>query len=745
MISKVSWTQEEIAQGTEIYFPPHHLEQPKARAMPITRTSVKTAKRLEQLEANALTVIPSNERDADILRKRAARSKTAEVFVPAISDKAWERRVRLLNDPPAFLKYYFRDRYTRPFGKLHYKLMDSILEIAKHGGRKAVAAPRGRGKTEITKGMLNYLMLAAITVFPVPIGQTTDHARKIYEDFRRKVMVNERLAEDFPDVCYPVMALEGAPQRAGRQHVGGELTGIVWKTEELCLASLPEELRGPGADGNPIDYGKTRMQYRGLDGAIRGINVEGDRPDFVLIDDPETRESAQHQGQIDTRTNTLERDIAGLAGEDYYLSICMLTTIQNRFCLSWNYTDRKKKGAWQGERYGWVEQWPKHMDMWDDYIALRHKDQEEGDSYGKTATQFYLDNREKMELDFDLLSDNYKELVLEDGTVCVHSAYQEVFNAIADTSMDDFCTEYQNDPPAQEEIQQLTLTAAKVQSRILDTGKGAIPTGTQCVTLGIDLGKRACHWTAVAWDEEGCIGSIVEYGVVEIAGLNIESDAEAVEHAQLAALEVWAEEMLQEYNPLICLVDSGTFTDAAYEFCRSQGDPFYPAKGWDPGRFRLPPKQTEEKVPFLNAWAHWPINEQVWLYNVQTEWWKDWLQKRFLQQMKDEAGHRRDGSMGLYHHGGDLKLHLSFAHHMVSEFERWIPKEGKELVRDWYVKSRNNHWLDSTALACAAAGTVDIRLVQRSQQTLEQQLEQHGQSVERMKTRDGQNFLASQR
>jgi len=265
-------------------------------------------------------------RDKDIERKRQANSEAARIEIPACENP--QRRERCLADPERFLKTYFKDRYTRPFGKLHHRLIDEIMGIAIRGGRKALAAPRGRGKTEITKGMIAYIIFAGLRRFPVPIGQTADHAKQIYQDFREKVMICELLAKDFPEVCYPVIDLDNSPLRAKKQHVDGEKTRIVWVAEQLRLPDVPERYRGP------IDYGGVRMVYRGLDAAIRGINISGDRPDFILIDDPETRESAKSPSQTENREAILDRDVAGLAGEDYELAMAMLTTVQNRTCLS---------------------------------------------------------------------------------------------------------------------------------------------------------------------------------------------------------------------------------------------------------------------------------------------------------------------------------------------------------------------------------------------------------------------------
>jgi hypothetical protein len=96
------------------------------------------------------------------------RAESTRIWIPSCVDP--QRRERCLADPELFLKTYFKDRYPRPFTKLHTAIIDALVEIATTGGEKALAAPRGRGKTEVLKGVLCYLILAGLVRFPVPIS-----------------------------------------------------------------------------------------------------------------------------------------------------------------------------------------------------------------------------------------------------------------------------------------------------------------------------------------------------------------------------------------------------------------------------------------------------------------------------------------------------------------------------------------------------------------------------------------------
>ncbi|MEM1224600.1 MAG: terminase gpA endonuclease subunit [Planctomycetota bacterium] len=607
------------------------------------------------------------------------------------------------------------------------------MERAKTGGKKAVAAPRKRGKSTVIKGMNIYLVLAEMVRFLVPICATGGHAGRMYKDFRNKFATNDLLLEDFPEVCYPVRELDGAPQRAAKQHVDGILTKIVWTAGDY--------LRLPDVPGSP--YGGVKMAYYGMDAAFRGLNIDGDRPDYLIIDDPETRESAKSISQIEDRIEIIEKDIEGLEGQDSPMAITMVTTIQNRYCLSFQFTDPEIKPAWDGERYGWIAKWPDNMDLWDEYIARRQKAQKGRDRHAIEAVEFYLSNRDAMHAGSEMLAENFLPVTLENGTELVHSALQEAFNKISDTSMAAFRTEYQNDPEPEEEIQKTGLTPGVVQSRVSHLRQREVESDTEVRVVGIDLGKYQSHWVDTAW-RPGAIGDTPDYGVMETHGLSTTSDSKAIEIAILASLETWADEVVATIQPELCLIDSGTFTQAAYEFCRRRGRPFYPSKGWDWARFRMP-KRSDSRIPFQESYASRQVEERVWLYNVNTEWWKKWLQERFLVEPWILGTQNRNaGSLCLFNAGNDAKRHLSFSHHICSEEERFVPVDGKSLRREWYVKNRNNHWLDAMALACAGAGVLGVRTIAPLDDE-EPEAPSRRQVTESPFSRHGRPYLVTQR
>lgn len=675
-------------------------------------------------------VVVQSERDVDVSRKRKQRSEAARIEIPEC--KNIKRRERCIDDAELFLRTYFPERYRLGFGKDHRFIIDSLIDVARRGGNQAMAAPRGRGKSETVKGMLVYLVAAELARFIVAMAATTPLAKRLFQDFKRKVATNDLLMDDFPEICWPVRSLEGAPQRAAKQHINGMLTRIVWSGDYISLPHCP---------GSP--YGGVKMAYSGLDSAFRGLNIDGDRPNLLIIDDPETQESAASEMQIADREEMLDRDIAGLAGQDCHMGIFVTSTVQNSFCLSAKLTDPVQKPAYSGRRFRLIEQWPVNAGLWEEYVALRRANQVDGDPLGKGAVAFYLANRQAMDEGAVLLTDHFKPIKDDDGNDTVFSALQQAYNQIADTSLDAFNTEYQNDPAPAEDVDTVGLTAGLVASRVSGFLQGELPPDTQHVTIGCDIGKFYSHWVKVAW-HGNAIGNIVDYGVIETPSMTTATDSKAVMAALLPALLAWRTDMIAESSVDFCLIDSGDYTEAVYEFVRSVGGtPFAASKGWDRGRFSVGKDGPDRRV-FLETYAHRLPAEKLWLYHVNTEYWKQWVHERFLTKTFDADQRWNDATLSLYSAPNDRRRHNSISHHIVAEERQDMFVAGKGMVRKWIVKNRNNHYLDAIALACAAAGCLGVRVIPRDSIPAPQQAASTA-TKQPFLTPHGQPFLATQR
>lgn len=683
---------------------------------------------MEALKGETLT-----DRDKDIIQKRETRSRAAEITIPAVADPA--RRAACLSDPERFLRTYGEAVFYNPFVNHQRAMIEAIYERAKTGGDKAVAAPRGDGKTQIATWMVAYIILAELRRFPVVLASNGRAAKKIFQQIQRTFVDNPLLVADFPEVCVPAVELDGAPQRAGKQHVGGERTRITWTSTEIGFPFVP---------GSP--YGGCYVTSFGLDCAIRGVHVNGVRPDFALIDDPETNEVATSDEQHYRIEELIDGDVALLAGPDRKIARVILTTIQNRRCYSFRVTDRKLKPSWEGERYRALVKWPERADLWDEYIARRQQAQAGGDKDGRDATEFYRQNLKAMQAGAEI--GNPCRFVRDfnaDGEPIEVDALQAFYNKVADLGMARVLAELQNDPEEDRVAVETEIAPGIVQRATSRLARHATPPDKRCrYFVGCDVGKYASHWVKIAmWGN--AVGHVIDYGVADgVGGINDTSDKLAVERGVLRMLLEWRDDIMADNPPELAMVDSGAFTDGVYEFVRQVGgSPFIAAKGHATHTMRW---NTESK-PNAIAYDHCradlqPSGVGLWLYNFDAVYWKRQVHQRFILGPYGADGDWNDGGLSVWASESKME-HKTYSHHVCAEVweERFI--EGKGVVGKWIVKQRKNHWLDATAMALCAAAVAGFRVLPRPEVAVPSLRPQS--SGRRLTTSDGRPFLVTER
>ena len=164
-------------------------------------------------------------------------------------------------------------------------------------------------------------MLYGHREFVTLIGATESAALEMLDSIKTELEVNEKLAEDFPEVCFPIGQLEGIANRCAGQLYLGERTRITWTSNEIVLPTIA----GGRASGIIV-------RVAGITGRVRGMKYKradgrSVRPSLVIIDDPQTSESAGSLEQTRKRVRVLAGDILGLAGPGQKISGIMPCTI----------------------------------------------------------------------------------------------------------------------------------------------------------------------------------------------------------------------------------------------------------------------------------------------------------------------------------------------------------------------------------------------------------------------------------
>lgn len=244
-------------------------------------------------------------RQAKISRDRSQSGRDIGPL-PEVEDKARREHCRL--SLRAFCETYLAGKFQLAFSRDHLTVIQRLERCVLEGGRFALAMPRGSGKTTLAQAAATWAILYAHRSFVVVIGATETHAIEMLDEIKIELEVNELLAADFPAVCYPVRMLEGISNRANGQTLDGERTRIGWTNNELVLPTVAAE-----------PTSGTVLRVAGLTGRIRGMKsttADGRsiRPDLVIVDDPQTDESAHSPTQNAQREKILKGAVLGLAG-----------------------------------------------------------------------------------------------------------------------------------------------------------------------------------------------------------------------------------------------------------------------------------------------------------------------------------------------------------------------------------------------------------------------------------------------
>ena len=220
--------------------------------------------------------------------------------------------------------------------------------------------------------------------------RTERDAQLMLEHVKRELLLNPRLAKDFPEVVYPLRRLEDNARRCKGQLWGDVQTLVDWGPTRITFPTIPKSKV----------CGST-LTVSGLTGSLRGqshVLATGEiiRPQFILADDLNTRESDFSKIQTEQRLGIINGDLLGMAGPGETVSCVMPCTVIAPGDLADQFLNRDKNPQWQGERTRMVYSFPTAEKLWEQYRQLR-EDSFRADGDGQQATRFYKEHRAEMD------------------------------------------------------------------------------------------------------------------------------------------------------------------------------------------------------------------------------------------------------------------------------------------------------------------------------------------------------------
>lgn len=655
-------------------------------------------------------------------RIQADMARSGRDIGPLPRVRSYSRRKSCERNLEKFLRVYFPQSFPLPFSPDHRKAIKRIETAVLHGGLFALAMPRGDGKSTICERAAIWALAYGHRRFVVLISAEASLSTESLDSIVSELENNELLGADFPEACYPIRCLEGIHQRAAGQLYRGRRTEISLTDYELVLPTVP----GSRCSGGII-------RTAGITGRIRGMKATKPdganiRPDLVLVDDPQTDESAHSPAQCAQRERIMKGAVLGLAGPGSRIAGLAAVTVVCPDDLADRLLDRDKHPEWKGERCRMVTSWPKAEARWTEYIELRRRTQREQEDISpeglaRVCNAFYRAHREEMDAGAAVAWPERKE---HDDL----SAIQHAYNLRADRGDAAFFAEYQNEPLIEEKAF-AEIRPDAIAAKLSGHARGEVPLTCTHLTAFIDVHEKALYWLVAGW-EAGFGGYVIDYGTEpdQKTGhfalatirrtLKLAATGTGLEAAIYAGLErlgaaVLGREWLRGDGSGMrierAMIDAnwGEQTDLVYKFCRQSrwAGVLLPSHGKYIGAGSRPMSEWQTK-PGDRLGTNWRIpaaSGRRALRHVlfDSNYWKSFVRARLVTAMGDA------GCLALF--GRAAGVHGLLAEHLTSEYRVQTEGRGRK-VDEWKQRGgQDNHWLDCLVGAAVAASICGARIL----------------------------------
>ncbi|MGB4239683.1 MAG: terminase gpA endonuclease subunit [Kiritimatiellia bacterium] len=612
------------------------------------------------------------------------------------------KRKRLEADFPAWLRFHGGEAFAYKWSPDHLAVLAKIKEAIDKGGHFALAMPRGHGKTTILKWSLLYVMLTGKRRYVVVVAATAELAGALTDFVRAQLIENPTLLEHYPHVCHYAKATEGKAIKAKYMlRRDFKPLGLGWGKATLILPT-------PMGRDAPYPSDGAVLEGHGLTGAIRGKWRDDKagkvmRPDFVLLDDPQTRESAESPSQCAMRERIITGDVLGLAGPRKKIAAVMPCTVIRKGDLAHRFLDHAVHPEWQGMTFQLVKKWPDAQDtLWKEYADLLKEGLGNGEGNG-AATAYYKKNRAAMDAGAEV---SWPERV-RDGEI---SAIQTAENLLIESGSQ-FWAEYQNEP---QDVAsgQYELTIDQILAHATDLPRLHLPERSVVLCGHIDINRAGLHWVMAGFDQqmtahaaaysrhptrgelwpenatEHLIGQCITRGLAELC----DAIAGTVFHRGGSRM-----------TPSLVLVDASFNSETVHRFCETWRGPFrvMPAIGRASTRYQWN-KGTIVGRPMEQCHRQRPQKRICPYVMFNACYWREVAQRAFLGTPGEAGG------CTLFNAGSPL-AHRPFAEHVVAErlAEKFTSPKG-EVIWKWNPPTGHNDWGDALTGAYVAAAMEGI-------------------------------------
>lgn len=432
--------------------------------------------------------------------------------LPAVEDP--DRKERCRYDLLAWLTEYFpHSTGLKPFSEDHKKAIIRMQYAILEGGSVVLTCfPRGFAKTTISENTALWATLYGHRKFVPIIGADKGASNDNIDSLKFELTENDLIVGDFPEICIPFKALDNKSQRCANQKFNDHLTYIRWSAEELGFPWMMQ------ANGEYTQNSGAVFRCIGITGRIRGMAIKNPdgtkmRPDFFILDDPQTDESALSPAQCDKRLGIYQKSILRLGGHHKLLSGLINATVIEPEDMVDTLLSQEKHPEVEGVRIPMLKSMSSnHEDLWmGTYAEIRRtynpEDPRDRRRAIKEATAFYRDNREAMDAGAEATWVHcYAE---DDGEL---SAIQHAYNILIDDGPVVFASECQNAPINRNPAGLEFLTPKQILDTRVGDHSNKFPRTIETVTFHIDVGRQVLYYCVTGFSDDYTIYPL-EYGM----------------------------------------------------------------------------------------------------------------------------------------------------------------------------------------------------------------------------------------
>lgn len=714
-------------------------EKPAEKKTRKKRTTKKKVAKTQRKTADVSAESYEKKKEA-VARAGRIRSASARDIGPIPEPVNPERKAACRENLEAFCVNYFPNVFTAGFSDDHKRFIKTAERTILKGGKFVEAVFRGFGKSTIAEVAVLWAAVYGHKVFLPLIGSSSDAAAKSMGSIKTELEQNAILADDFPEVCAPIRALEGITLRAQGQtytlqNGDHKNTEIHWTADEVVLPTIENS---PASGVIIVVYGIESRKARGL--RFKRADGKQVRPDFVFIDDPQTDETARNPLQVQKILSTINKSILMSAGHSKPMSALVACTVIEQDDVADQLLDHSKNPSWVGHRVPMMQKFSDaHETLWlTDYADIR-KTYTPGDIDDKAraeqqATEFYAAHRDEM--DAGAVA-TWAECYAHDSEI---SAVQHAYNLLIDFGPEVFASECQNEPLTRDDDPE-QITQDALASRIRRVSRYLVPPDLSSVVAAIDVHDNALFYTVCAVHPERFTVHVLDYGVnpsqagrfFTLDNIKTPLAAKYPGLGREAAIRKGLEDLFadlcgraypcedeSELRVSKILVDSGYEQDLVFETIAEYGNPIIsPSKGFGirvtsrPFLERQRDKALREIIG-TNGTTYREKNcgthRQVRLVHYDANFAKTFLKNR----IQTEPG--APGTFSVFE--GSPVTHALFFNHLIAETA--IPTEGNgRQITEWKnVRRRDNHWLDCLTYCCVAASVVGCKVDGQDGQTI---------------------------